>query len=139
MANSHVDRVEEMARKLLAEQLKKNAIDYNVDRYIAFSEDVENLFYENTGLDEVQDRAFTKKERIYRKTCFDVIKNIHMNEGIKNALESFDRKTQKIVKSIGDLNMDKFNEENERLTTQILEILDDLELVDILDVGADLI
>lgn len=132
---SQLDNIQDITRRLVAEQLKRNAINYNIKRFSDFKTDIENLSYEYTGLDEVEDRIFTKKERLYRTECFDTLKQVYKDLGDPG--ETMDKYVRKISDTIGDINLDKFDTENEKLTKQIKSNFSTLELIDILDVGAD--
>ena len=135
MRNSPVDQSRETARRLIAEKLKTRSVTYNIDSFLADPVDKAAMAYENTGLDHINDRGFTKKERLYRIDSFNSLVAYQPD----NVLTTFDQATQKLASAIGDINMDYFDQENQLIAEQVAAALDTLDIIDILDVGADLL
>jgi len=134
---SQLDQNNDIIKRLVAEQLKKNAVNYNIEKQLAWSENAPNYAYTATGLDAELDRDLTKKERLHRTEGFERIKTIYIEWS--NPLESLDSETQSIAERFnqqaGHVGLETLDAENQKLAAKLRPGFDALELIDILDVG----
>ena len=135
---SQLDQNQDIIKRLVAEQLKKNALNYNIDEHLDWGDNVPNYTYTATGLDGFIDRDLTKKERAHRSEAFERIRNIYYTEG-GNPLSFMDGETQRIgawfVELTGHLGLDILDVETQGMFATLKKAFETLDIIDILDVG----
>ena len=134
---SQLDQNNDIIKRLVAEQLKRNAVNYNIEKQLTWSENAPNYAYTATGLDNEVDRDLTKKERLYRTESYERIKTIYIEWS--NPLESLDSETQNIASRYnelaGHIGLETLDQENQKLAGELRIAFETLDIIDILDVG----